>query len=176
MKRFLSLVTFLSVMAVAYVGFAANAMPVGTAADFLEGAINVDDSYYITFYDTDASGACLDGTYDTFSATNQVGTSTGYALHTSGSYTTSTSGSVAFIQSESFSGVSSLVLTLSSATFTDADCLVIYQDTNSSGGTNTGDVALYQSDITSISPSSEDVTITFPADDSSNALIRITVP
>jgi hypothetical protein len=159
----------------ASLSMAATALPVDTAAEFLKGNIDAADLLLIGFYDTDASGACTDGTYDTYAATNQVGTAAGYSLHASGSYTTSTTGSVAFIQSESFSTVTSLVATLSGATFTDADCIVIFADLDANN-LDTGDPAIYQSDITSISPAGEDVTITFPADDSTNALIRMTVP
>lgn len=178
MKRIFLAMTL--ILAFALPSFGASKIPVGTAAEFLEGDILDTGRIHAVFYDTDGDGSCTDGTtYATYVNTLQVpDATTEYELHDGigGAYTTSTSGSTAFIQSESFSNVTSLVWTISSATFTDADCIVYYYDTDDDDEASTGDVALHQQDITSISPVAEDVPVTHPADDASNALFRMTVP
>lgn len=156
--------------------FAATDMPLGTGEAFLKGEIDASGKIYAVFYDTDGSGACMNTTYDTYVSTNATGVTTGYGIHVTGSYTTASSGSTAWIQSESFSSVTSLVTTLSTATMTDADCMVYYYDTDASSTANTGDKAIYKTDITSISPVTEDVTITHPGDAVSTALVRLAVP
>lgn len=177
MKKFTLAVFTLIFSLFAGLSIAATDMPLAAGEAFLEGVINTTDRYHVVFYDTDASGACIDTTYDTYVNTNQVpDATTEYELHDGGPYTTSSTGSVAWILSESFDQVTSLVMTLTSATFTDADCLIIYHDTDADDEASTGDIAIYKSDITSISPSGDDVNITFPADGSGTALIQMTVP
>lgn len=176
MKRVIGLVVFF-VMVFVGISYAAPTMSPNAAVDFLEGDILDSGRAHFVFYATSADGSCTDGTYNTYINTAQVpDATTEYELTDAAPWTATSSGRVAFIQSESFSQVTSLVMTISSATFSNADCIVLYYDTDNDDEASTGDVALYMSSITSISPSAEDVNITFPADDSSNALIRITTP
>lgn len=150
----------------------------GASEEFMQDAIEVYSGNYVlaAFYDTDGSGACEDGTYDTYVNTNQTGTAAGYVIGngTGTSYTTGISGAVVYI--DDFSTETANVTTLSSATMVDADCIVLYASVADTTTLAANDPAIYYSVITSISPTAEDVTITFPTDDASNAIVRVTVP
>lgn len=168
--------------------FSATYMPTTTKQEILKGDIQDGHTYKIAFF---GSTQTCDATFTAWSGTNEVSnTATGYSVGTS--YTTAVSGTTAYI--DDFSGEVANVITLSSATFstnsdctaantpadcctgsgtgtcgtTGATCGIIYNDTHAS------DQALIVFDISpAILPTAEDVTITFPTDDATNAIVRI---
>lgn len=149
----------------ASVALAATWMPTTTKQEILEGAINQGDTFMIAFYDSSATcDATFNSSAGTYTATNEVGTAGGYSL---GTLTTAIDTTTAYVSEFSADADHDNVITLSSVTFAGAVCGIIYDATHAS------DQILVGFTMTSISPSAEDVTITFPADGASTAIVRI---
>lgn len=164
MKRLSCILTALLIaLAPAVSAFGATYVPTTTKQEILKGDIQDGHSYKVAFY---TATATCDATFAAYTATNEVGTAGGYAIGSTG-YTTGVSGTTAYI--DDFTEESANVVTLSSATFgSPAACGIVYDDTHAS------DQVLFAFDISpTIQPSAEDVTLTLPTDDASNAIIRI---
>lgn len=161
MKRFLTLFAALTVLAFGANAYAActTAIPTSFKKDILDGVHETGDTYKIAFYtDTATYGAATTA----YSATNEV-SGTGY---TAGGYTldtraSATSGTTAFLD---WADEVASTVTFSSA----AKCVMIYNDT--AAGKN----AVYVGNLaSSVQPTAGTLTVTFPAADASNAIVRV---
>lgn len=163
MKKKFVFLTAAMMLLFASVAFGATYMPVTTKQEILKGDMLDSQVYKVAFY---TATATCDATFTAYTATNEVGTAGGYNVGSTG-FTTATSGTTAYI--DDFTEETANVVTLTSATFgSAAACGIIYNDTHAS------DQVLIVFDISpTISPTAEDVTITFPTDDATNAIVRI---
>ena len=163
MKRVISLIFAIFVM-VGCAAYAATYMTLNAKEEILQGELlNASDTYKIAFYDS--SSTCSASFGDSYTTTNLVGLVGGYTVSTN--FTTNSLNTAAWI--DDFSEESANVITLGTVTFSAAsDCAIIYNDSHT-----TDDVLLIFDISPPIQPSSETVTLTFPTDDSDNAIIRL---
>jgi hypothetical protein len=136
-----------------------TAFPTSAKKEFLDGVHLAANTYKIAFYtDTATYGAATTA----YSATNEV-SGTGY---TAGGYTldtraSNTSGTTAWLD---FADEVASTVTFTSA----AKCVIIYNDTVA------GDPAIYVGNLASaVQPSAGTLTVTFPAADATNAIVRV---
>lgn len=161
MHRYIAILTAVLVLAIGANSYAActTAFPTSAKKEFLDGIHDSADTYKIAFYtDTATYGAATTA----YSATNEVSgtnyTAGGYTLDTR---TSNTSGTTAWID---FADEVASTVTFGST----AKCVIIYNDTEA------GDPAIYVGNLASaVQPSAGTLTITFPAADATNAIVRI---
>ena len=180
MKRFiLAILAVLVFTAPAYAA-CTTALPTSAKGNMLAGLFQKGDTYKIAFYtDTATFGAST----AQYTATNEV-SGTNY---TAGGYTLDT---LAYGTSGTTFWLDFADEVANTVTFTTAStCVMIYDDTASnsgctasgapypccsgSGAGTCADAALYIGSITSVQPSAGTLTVTFPAADASNAIVRV---
>lgn len=144
MKRFL---LTLVLLAFALPAMAVTSMPAATKLAYLQG--DIQDAYvtYLVLYDAGTT-ACNNSTYDSYVNTNQTPAAESYAL---GATTWATATTAARLDQFATLGVDDTHQFTSTGAIVIADCAVVYVDSNNSSSLNTGDVAIYRSDITEVS-------------------------
>lgn len=181
MKKYLSLIlAVMMLLAFTTEGFAACTQAFATSAkgNFLAGLFLKTDTYKIAHY---ADAATWSAATAQYSATNEVGTAGGYVLDTLAYGTSGTTYWMDFADEVN-----------ASTTFASAStCAIIYDDTaadtgcTASGapypcctGSGTGTCANAVIGVftySSVQPNNGTLTVTFPAADASNAVIRLAI-